>query len=70
MKEGKVRSIGISNFNLAQTQDVLKNCEIKPVNNQFEINPYIQCEKVVDFCQKNGIVVSGFCPVGGGQETP
>ena len=31
--EGKVKSIGVSNFNIKQLQDVLENCKIKPVNN-------------------------------------
>ena len=43
---------------LSQLQDVLDNCEIKPINNQIEVNPYIQNDKLVDFCQKNSICVS------------
>lgn len=68
-KEGKVKSIGVSNFNISQLQDVLDNCVIRPVNNQIELNPYLQSEKLVDFCQKNGIVVSAFAPIGAGQAT-
>ena len=68
VKEGKVKSIGVSNFNLSQIQDVLKNCEIKPVNNQIELNPYLQQKELVDFCQKNNIVVSAYAPIGAGSE--
>jgi diketogulonate reductase-like aldo/keto reductase len=38
-------------------------CEIRPVNNQVEVNPYFQNDKLVEFCQKNDIIVSAFGPV-------
>jgi diketogulonate reductase-like aldo/keto reductase len=34
--EGKVKSIGVSNFNIKQLQDVLENCKIKPANNVID----------------------------------
>lgn len=68
-KEGKVKSIGVSNFNISQLKDVLDNCEIKPVNNQVEIHPYFQNEKLIEFCQKNGVVVSAYAPIGAGQNS-
>ena len=67
VKEGKVKSIGVSNFNISQLQQVLDNCTIKPVNNQIELNPYLQCDKLVEFCQKNDVVVSAYGPIGAGQ---
>jgi diketogulonate reductase-like aldo/keto reductase len=36
-KEGKIRCLGVSNFNVCQLQDVLKNCETKPAMNQIEV---------------------------------
>jgi diketogulonate reductase-like aldo/keto reductase len=68
-REGKCKSIGVSNFNIPQLKEVLANCEIKPVNNQIEIHPYLQNEKLVEFCQKNEIVVSAYAPIGAGQKT-
>ena len=44
-------------------QDILDMCEIRPVNNQVEINPYFQNDKLVEFCQMNNIIVSAFGPV-------
>ncbi|RNA34194.1 aldose reductase-like [Brachionus plicatilis] len=69
LKEGKAKSIGVSNFNIKQLQDVLDNCEIKPVNNQIEVTPYLQNDKLVEFCQKNGVVVSAYGPLGGSQKS-
>lgn len=69
VKEGKVRSIGVSNFNISQLQEVLDKCEIKPVNNQIEVTPYLQNDKLVEFCQKNGVIVSAYGPLGAGQQS-
>jgi aldehyde reductase len=69
VKEGKIKSIGISNFNINQTQEILDNCEIRPVTNQIEVNPYLHNEKLVEFCQRNQIIVSAYGPIGGGQSS-
>ena len=68
-KEGKIKSLGLSNFNISQVKDVLDNCEIRPVNNQIEVNPYLQNDKLIEFCQQNGIVISCYGPIGAGQKS-
>jgi diketogulonate reductase-like aldo/keto reductase len=55
------------NIKKSQLQDVLNNCKIKPINNQIESYPYLQHEKLIEFCQKNDVAVSGYCPLGGQQ---
>lgn len=67
VKEGRVRSLGVSNFNIEQLQDILRECEIKPAVNQIEVHPYLQNDKLVDFCQNNGIVVTSYATLGSGQ---
>jgi diketogulonate reductase-like aldo/keto reductase len=64
VNEGKVKSIGVSNFNIEQLKDILANCKIKPVVNQIEVHPYLQNEELVDFCQKHDIVVTAYGPMG------
>jgi len=64
MKEKRVRSIGVSNFNIKQLQDVLNNCSIKPVINQFEVNPFYQNEELIEFCHKNNVNVTAYAPFG------
>jgi diketogulonate reductase-like aldo/keto reductase len=54
----KVKSIGVSNFNIEQLKRVFDNCTIRPDVNQIEINPLCQNDELVDFCQKNNIVVT------------
>jgi alcohol dehydrogenase (NADP+) len=62
--EGKTKSIGLSNFNVQQIQDVIDNSTVKPVMMQMEVNVYLQNVELVDFCQKNGISVVGYAPLG------
>ena len=68
LKKNKVKNIGVCNFNIAQLQEILNNCETKPIVNQIEINPYIQNDRLVEFCQKNLIAVSAYGTMGSGQK--
>lgn len=62
--QGKVKSIGVSNFNPEQLQDILNMCKYKPVCNQFEVHPLLQANEWVDFCQKNDVAVVAYAPFG------
>jgi diketogulonate reductase-like aldo/keto reductase len=62
--QGKCKSIGVSNFNISQLQELLKVCKIKPVVNQFEVHPYYQNEALVKFCQENDIIATAYAPLG------
>lgn len=64
VKAGKVRAIGVSNYNKFQLERLMKNCTIKPVNNQIEIHPYLTNEELVDFCQANDVSVTAYSPLG------
>ncbi|KAJ1815896.1 hypothetical protein LPJ75_002212 [Coemansia sp. RSA 2598] len=65
VETGKVRAIGVSNFNKAILEKMVPQCRIVPAVNQVEIHPYNQSPELVKFCQENGIVVTGYCPLGG-----
>jgi len=62
--KGRARSIGISNFNETQIERVLKNAKVKPANLQIELHAYHQQNALVDFCKKNGILVTAYSPLG------
>ncbi|RMZ97105.1 aldose reductase-like [Brachionus plicatilis] len=64
VRNGKTKSIGVSNFNIKQLEDVLANGEIKPVCNQVEVNPLFQNAELIEFCQKKNIVVVAYAPLG------
>ncbi|XP_050080783.1 1,5-anhydro-D-fructose reductase-like [Anopheles maculipalpis] len=63
-RSGKVKSIGVSNFNSEQLTRLLANCEIKPVTNQVECNPGINQRKLIEFCRKHDIVITAYSPLG------
>lgn len=48
--EGKVKSIGISNFKESNLMMLFDNLIEKPHFNQFDINPFTLDEETIDFC--------------------
>nr|ATJ44498.1 aldehyde reductase 3 [Helicoverpa armigera] len=64
VKLGLAKSIGVSNFNEEQLERLLNNSTIKPVVNQFEINPTLTQHKLVDFCKKHSVVPVAYTPLG------
>ncbi len=62
-KEGRVRAIGVSNFQVHHLQDLLGDAEIKPVINQVELHPYLSQKKVREFCKENDIQVEAWSPL-------
>jgi diketogulonate reductase-like aldo/keto reductase len=63
-RQGKIKAIGLSNFNPQQIQDVLDHCKIRPVVCQFEVHPYLYNHEWIDFCQKNDLQVINYSPLG------
>lgn len=65
-KDGKIKAIGVSNFEEKHIKALLKNAEIKPAVNQLEFHPgYTQYENI-KFMQENGILVEAWSPLGSG----
>lgn len=62
--DGKVRTIGLSNFNIPQIRRVLENCKIKPAVLQVEAHVYFQQKEIVNFCNDNGLRVTAYSPLG------
>ena len=65
-KEGKVKAIGLSNFNEKQIQEILDICEVKPTVLQTEVHPYDQEKKLKEFLDKYDIVIQAWYPLGHG----
>ncbi|KFM72168.1 Aldo-keto reductase family 1 member B10, partial [Stegodyphus mimosarum] len=63
-EKGLVRSIGLSNFNSEQIKRVLDICKVKPVMLQVECHPYLNQNKLIDFCKKHDIAVTAYSPLG------
>lgn len=65
VNEGLVRSIGISNFNVQLTLDLLSYAKIRPQVNQVEIHPLLAQTGLVKYLKSQNIVVSAYFPIGG-----
>lgn len=65
VREGKIRSIGLSNWYVKELTEFLPQIEITPALVQNEIHPYYQERDVVPFIQEKGIAVQCWYPLGG-----
>lgn len=61
---GLATSIGVSNFNKRQLERVLEVAKVPIVNNQIESHPYLNQKKLIEFCQRKGITVTAYSPLG------
>ena len=67
-KEGKVKAIGLSNFTIAQIQEILDICEVKPAILQTEVHPYSQEKELKEFLEKENIIIQAWYPLGHGDK--
>jgi len=62
VQAGKVRSIGVSNFEIADIWNILSHAEIMPAVNQIRVRIGHTPTDVIQFCQDNGILIMAFSP--------
>lgn len=65
VSEGKIRSIGLSNWYVEELEDFLPQVDTVPALVQNEIHPYYQENDVIPYIHYIGIVVQGWYPLGG-----
>lgn len=66
--EGRCRSIGLSDITLPKLQEIVAVARIKPAVVEVECHPYLPEWELLDFCQRYGIVLLAFAPLGHGME--
>ena len=66
-KAGKLKAIGISNFQVGDIESLLETAEIKPMVNQILCHISNTPLELVEYCQKNGIAVEAYSPIAHGE---
>ncbi|MEF2968679.1 aldo/keto reductase [Paenibacillus sp. M1] len=66
-KEGRVKAIGVSNFQIHHLEDLMKDAEIKPMVNQVEYHPRLTQLELRSFCREHGIQLEAWSPLMQGQ---
>ncbi len=65
--EGKIKSIGVSNFLVHHLEPLLAAAKIEPMINQIEFHPGQMQLDTVEFCKRNQILVEAWSPLGTGR---
>ncbi|XP_056389069.1 aldo-keto reductase family 1 member A1 isoform X4 [Hyla sarda] len=64
VEKGLTKAIGLSNFNKRQIDDILSIAAVKPAVLQVECHPYLAQNELIAHCHKNGLVFTGYSPLG------
>lgn len=64
---GKIKAIGVSNFQSHHLKELLAAAKVKPVLNQVELHPKLAQKELRDYCQQQGIKIQAWSPLMQGQ---
>lgn len=62
-QSGRAKSIGVSNYTIRHLEEMKKYANQMPVINQVELHVFLQQPKLIEYCQKNNIVVEAYSPL-------
>lgn len=60
--EGRVRSIGVSNYTERHLEELMADCKVVPVTNQVEMSPFLYQRDLLRYCQERQVLVTAFSP--------
>lgn len=66
-RSGKARYIGVANFNIALMEQARATCPEPLDTLQAEYHPYLDQTKVLDYCERHGLLFMAYCPLGRGR---
>jgi len=66
-RDGRARSIGVSNFQAHHLRRLHTETEVAPAINQIEVHPYLTQDELRAFCAEHQIAVEGWAPIGQGR---
>jgi len=68
LRDGKCRSIGVSNYTIQHLTELFDKSEIAPMVNQVEFSPFLYQKQLLDYCEKNKIQVEAYSPLTQGEK--
>ena len=66
-RQGYARSIGVSNFSVAEIDELLGVAEIPPVVNQVQFSPFEYRRGLLEACEQRGVALEAYSPLGTGR---
>lgn len=66
-KDGKLKAIGVSNFEINDLKNILENCEIKPQVNQVLCHISNTPLELIEYCKKENILIEAYSPIAHGE---
>jgi diketogulonate reductase-like aldo/keto reductase len=66
-KAGKIKAIGVSNFQIDDLKNILENAEVKPTVNQILCHISNTPLEIIKFCKENDILVESYSPIAHGE---
>ncbi len=66
-KAGKIKAIGVSNFQKEDIENILESCTVKPMINQILVHISNTPKELIAFCKENDILVEAYSPVAHGE---
>jgi diketogulonate reductase-like aldo/keto reductase len=68
LRDGKCRSIGVSNYTIDHLTELLESSDVAPMVNQVEFSPFLYQKQLLDYCEKNKIQLEAYSPLTQGEK--
>ncbi len=66
VEAGMVKQLGVCNFSIKRLEMLVRDAKHPVTMNQIELHPFLQQQKMVDYCKKNNILLTAYSPLGSG----
>lgn len=66
-ESGKIKAIGLSNFEIEDIENILKSCKVKPMVNQILAHISNTPWELIEYCQEKDILVEAYSPIAHGE---
>lgn len=70
LKQGKAKHIGVSNFSITNLEAIRSKAKHRPDNLQLECHAYLQQRQLREYCNKHGIALTAYAPLGAANYVP